>query len=181
MSRLIQSWDVCFYYPRRCRAAFFGLHRRALFWEAVERMNCLFSFPLRHLRIPSSLKLYRIYKEEIVLISARKTSLQEIETLPWICYSTDSYIMRHSKKKPKQVIVVNNMNAVVEMVSRGLGVAMVPSHVIQDRKNLHTYPVTKFSKEYIYLVTRKYDRMPSALSDFIALIKKHASDWKEIQ
>jgi DNA-binding transcriptional LysR family regulator len=132
-------------------------------------------------RIPSSLKTYRIYKEEIVLISAEKTSIQEIDTLPWICYSRDSYIMRYSKKTSKKVIVVNNMSAVVEMVSRGLGVSMVPSHVIQDRKNLHAYPVSKFSKEYIYLVTRKYQRAPLALAHFTSFIKKHAKDWKEIE
>lgn len=139
-----------------------------------------FSF-VHQTRIPNSIKVYRMFREDIVLISSKPISLEDIDAYPWICYTNNTYIIRHQKRLPERFIIVNNMHAIVELVRRGEGISMVPSHVIKDTKGLHIHSVKKFSKEYVYLITRNFDREPQTLSNFKGFLRELSSDWKEIQ
>jgi DNA-binding transcriptional LysR family regulator len=132
-------------------------------------------------QVPASLRIYRLFREEIVLISRHKMSLEEVDDHPWICFTAASWLVQYRRKDPTRYIIVNDLSVIVELVRRGQGIAMVPSYVLSDVRNLHIQPVKKFSKEYIFLVTRAYDREPPSLTALCDLLQKHSPDWKQIQ
>lgn len=126
-------------------------------------------------QLPASLKAHRLFREDVSLISAKKVALADAAKHPWVCFSAQGWLFQHQKARPERTIVVNDMNAVVDLVRRGMGVAMVPTFTIGDRKGLHVLPVKAFSKESIYLVTRKYEREPPLVTAFVESVRRHAT------
>lgn len=131
--------------------------------------------------VPASLRVIRLFEEDIVLISKKEISVKEIGRHPWISLSsTSGWLHRYHGKPPAQGIVVNDMLAVVEMVRLGLGIAMVPSYVVKGVSGLHIQRVEKFKEAAICLLLRRYDRQPAELELFLQMIKRHSPAWKEI-
>ncbi len=146
----------------------------------IGEIDLTFFSTVHKTKIPASMQVYRVFKEEIVLISKARLSLEDIDKHRLICYTKKTYIIQFLKKAPKRYAIVGNMNAIVELVRSGAGIAMVPSHVIKDQRGLNIFPVTRFAREYIYLIVRKTERQTQAVSRFIEAVKGKSPGWKAL-
>ena len=150
-------------------------------WVSNGEVDATFFSSVYSNQIPSSLQIYRLFREDIVLISQTKVNLYTFEEYTWICFSLNTWITRFAAKEPERYILVNNMGTIVNLVRAGMGIAMVPSYVLGDPRGLYVQPVKKFAREYISLLTRRYDREPPALTEFKKLLQSSVNDWKELQ
>jgi len=113
----------------------------------------------------------KLFQEEIVLISKQKIPLNELDHYRWIICDGKDYLMNYSRKKSKEIIQVNSTDAQVRLVEEGLGVAIIPSHFIKNKKKLFTHPVDKFKNEFIYLTTLNFKIIPPHIKEFIDILE----------
>lgn len=113
----------------------------------------------------------RLFKEEIILISQRKISLNKIDHYRWIICDPKDYLMNYSRKKSKEIIQVNSTNAQVRLVEDGMGIAIIPSHFLKNKKKLFIYPIEKFKNEFIYLTTYNFKFIPQHIKEFITILE----------
>jgi DNA-binding transcriptional LysR family regulator len=114
----------------------------------------------------SSLKLF---DERLVLISKaskEKIDIRKLHEYTWINYPESDFLLNISKKRSKQVITVQSMTAIIKLVKAGVGVAIVPSHMVTNEDQLQKYEVTKLPGPQIHLSSLNYQNIPSYLQEF---------------
>lgn len=117
----------------------------------------------------------KLFDEELVLISKNKVDLKTIETKRWITYDKVDWMhLVFKRKKSNQFIHVNSMTAIVAMVKADLGVAIIPTHLLQDDDKLQTQPVPLSKQPSIYLSTLNYANLPRHLRPFIDSLRETA-------
>jgi DNA-binding transcriptional LysR family regulator len=117
----------------------------------------------------SSLKLF---EEKMVLIGHKKIDLKEAHQEPWIVYSNQDHLFHLSKKRSSQVIVVNSITAMIKLVRKGLGIAIVPDHTVEDKKGLFLSDISGLPKQYIYLSSLNLQKRPTYIKNLLDIIKK---------
>lgn len=118
--------------------------------------------------LASSLKLF---EEKMVLISKSEINLKEVSEYPWIVYSEQDHFFKHYKKRSQKIIVVNSVTAILKLVKKGLGIAIVPDHIVDD-KNLNSYELKGLPKQHIYLSSLNFKQMPAHLVELVEMIKR---------
>lgn len=144
-------------------------------------LDIAFFSEMHAIHIPSSMRVYRLFREEIVLISAKPVALDDVQNHRWISFSKDTWLTKFGKSDPESYIIVNNMDSVVDLVRQGMGISMVPLHALHDKQKLHITPVQKFSKHYIYAITRQYEREPILLGLLLEVIREFSPQWKPMR
>lgn len=117
----------------------------------------------------SSLKLF---EEKMVLVSKNEINPKESEQYPWIVYSEHDHLFQLNKKRSQKIVVVNSITTILKLVKKGLGIAIVPSHTIENEQGLKNYEVKGLSKQYIHMSTLNFKSIPPHLKTLIDLIKK---------
>ncbi|MBI2645508.1 MAG: LysR family transcriptional regulator [Deltaproteobacteria bacterium] len=112
----------------------------------------------------------KLFQEEMVLISKEKLSLKNIDRYRWIICDPNDYLMKYCRKKSPRILQVNSTTAALRLVEKGVGISIIPSHLIIDRKKLQIYPIEKFKKEFIYLTTFNYKIIPEHIKQFIQIL-----------
>ena len=59
----------------------------------------------------------------------------------------------------------------MQLARAGVGIAVVPNHVLEDRSNLMVVPLPAPHKSEIYLATLNFKSMPPYLSELIQLVR----------
>ena len=113
----------------------------------------------------------RLFQEKIVLISKSEVDLDKLHEYRWIICESHDYIVKFSKKKSQKLIQVNSPTAQIHMVEAGLGISMVPSHLVANKNKLHIYPIEKYKNEFIYLTTLNYRIIPEHIKSFIEILR----------
>jgi LysR family glycine cleavage system transcriptional activator len=148
--------------------------------EEGEVAAAFFSF-VHSTPVPRTLRVVRLFRERIVLISRDKVSFADLHKHRWVCLTPQTWIVRYAKRAPERYILVNQLSAVVELVRAGQGIAMVPEYSVTDRRGLQVRPVEKFSREHICLLWRRYEREPALLREFLAGLRRECPEWKIVQ
>lgn len=112
-----------------------------------------------------------LFKEEFVLISKSKMSFSEAKNQRWISGTQGKYLNQIFPKKPENFIQVESTGAILRLVERGLGVAVLPKHLIpSDFKGELTH-LPKISGG-MYLSLPNYKLFPAEMRQFIDFIVK---------
>lgn len=119
--------------------------------------------------IVSSLKLF---DEKMVLISLKEINPKEPWDYPWILYNENDNFMHLYKKHSKQIISVNSITAIVSLVKKGAGIAIVPDHLLKGHSELKIYELKGLPKTTVYLSTLNYQTLPVPMKTLIEIIKK---------
>ncbi len=119
--------------------------------------------------LASSLKLF---EEHLVLVSKTEINPKDASNYNWICYSDEDQMFHAYKKRSNKIIMVNSVTAMLNLVRKGVGVAIVPDHLIAEDKNLKRYEVKGIPRQHIHLSTLNFKNMPSHIKLIIDLIKK---------
>ena len=116
----------------------------------------------------SSLKLF---EEKMVLISKNEINPKEASEYPWIVYSDQDHLFQLYKKRSHKTIVVNSITTILKLVSKGVGIAIVPDHTVEDT-NLKSYELKGLKKQHIHLSMLNYKTVPEHIKQLVDVIKK---------
>lgn len=119
--------------------------------------------------LASSLKLF---EEKMVLISKTEINPKEASEYPWIVYSEQDHLFQLNKKRSNKIIVVNSITTILKLVKRGVGIAIVPEHTIDQDQHLKTYDLKGLQKGYIHLSSLNFKTMPEHIKQLVDVIKK---------
>lgn len=112
----------------------------------------------------------KLFQEKMVLISKNKISLKELHKYRWIVCDPNDYLIHYCKKKSPRLIQVTSTTAVMRLVEKGVGISIVPLHLIVDKKKFQAYPIDRFKNEFIYLTTFNYKIIPEHIRLFITML-----------
>jgi DNA-binding transcriptional LysR family regulator len=124
----------------------------------------------------SSLKLF---DEHLVLISKKKITKKEIQQNNWVTYGPNDYLHRLFKTSQQGNIQVNSITTIISLVRKGLGIAIVPDHAVQNDQNLASLPMTELGRNEIFLTGLNYHRAPERLQQFQDYVQKEAQKLKD--
>jgi DNA-binding transcriptional LysR family regulator len=118
----------------------------------------------------------KIFEEELVLISHDAIDEKKIAQYNCLIYGEKDplYVMLKNKKLTNtRFQTVESITAIVKLVKLGLGIAVVPRHVIEDSQKLKIYPFKVKEKTEVYIGTHNYLAYPGHLNDIIKIIQSH--------
>lgn len=115
----------------------------------------------------SSLKLF---EERMVLVSKNEINPKEAHLSPWVVYSEQDHLFQMFKKRSHKIVVVNSITTILKLVKKGVGIAVVPDHTVNDRE-LKSYEI-KGPKQHIYLSSLNFKNMPDHIRQLVEIIKK---------
>lgn len=126
---------------------------------------------------------YEVFEEELVLISDRRpSSLEEIKTEPFLCFSKGCAYRARLEKwyrdqniKPKKVLEFGTLETILRSVTAGLGVTFVPrsavTHLI-DKRQIQCFNLPdQYSKIKTVFIRRAEDYLTPTMEKFIETIQ----------
>jgi DNA-binding transcriptional LysR family regulator len=116
----------------------------------------------------SSLKLF---EEKMVLVSKNEINPKEASDYPWVVYSDQDHLFQLYKKRSQKIIVVNSITTILKLVQKGVGIAIVPDHTVDDT-NLKSYDLKGLQKQHIHLSSLNFQLMPGHFKQLVEMIKK---------
>lgn len=120
----------------------------------------------------SSLK---IMDENLVIISKKPIEMGKLHQETWIVYNSEDNLLQSYKRKSSRVIQVENVPTMIKLVKAGIGISLVPDHVIneKDAKVLKQHKFSNVKKSEIYMGTLNFKTMPKHLKNFTTHIDIH--------
>ena len=109
----------------------------------------------------------KVFKESYTLISHKKIKMDKLHEERWIFGSSGSFLKKASRKLSTRFIRVNSVESIIRLVKNGLGIAIVPSHLLTDKKNLKTYQMDKIKQGQVYLALPNYKNMPKVFQKIV--------------
>lgn len=116
----------------------------------------------------------RLFEERLVLISKAEINPKDAHEHPWVMYNENDNITHLFKKHSRQIIAVNSITAVVSLVKKGVGIAVVPDHLLKPSDNLKVYDLKGVPKAGVFISTLNFQVLPEPLKGLVELIKKKA-------
>lgn len=116
----------------------------------------------------------RVFDEKMILISKSEINIKDIHDYPWVVYNENDNLFHVFKKHTRQMIAVNSITSVVNLVKKGVGVAIVPDHLLKPTDNLKTYDVKGLPKASVFISTLNFQTLPEPLKGLVEMIKKKA-------
>lgn len=113
----------------------------------------------------------KLFEEKMVLVSKNEINPKEAPELPWIVYSEQDHLFQLFKKRSQKIIVVNSITTILKLVRKGVGIAIVPDHTIDDL-NLKSYDLKGLQKQHIHLSSLNFHHMPEHIKQLVDMIKK---------
>ena len=125
---------------------------------------CLSHTPLDGDRLTSK----KLFTESLTLISLKPVRIEDLANYRWIHMGTSQYLRRLCKIESPAFVKVNSMNAMISFVRAGMGVAVVPDHILGNDSSIWRMPLE--FRGQIYLTFQDYEIWPNQLHQF----------WKEL-
>ncbi len=133
------------------------------------KLDFIFTTENIQTELMTSLKLF---EEKLVLISKQSIDPKKPQDQTWIVYDDDDLMFKYSKIESKQIIKVKSMTGIISLVKAGVGIALVPEHLLKNSENLESFDVQLPQKSFIYLASLNYKILPEYLNEFYKLIDK---------
>ena len=117
----------------------------------------------------------KLFDEQLVVISRDPVDLKRVDEYRWITYAKEDWLPRLFKRKlSPDRIQVNSMTAIVSLVRAGMGIAIVPTHILGNEDKLHRQPVPLDKQPTMYLSMLNYTYLPAHLKPWVDRLKKAA-------
>lgn len=117
----------------------------------------------------SSLKLF---DEKLVLISKDEVNKKKLNDLRWIIFGELDNLLKISKKQSNDIIEIGNLSSIVNLVRQGVGIAVVPDHVLKKNESLQIYEMSSLPKSEIFMTTLNYKHMPANIKEVADIVKQ---------
>ena len=117
---------------------------------------------------------FKLVKEKIVAISKKPIDVNKLADYPWVTFDPATYLIPYCGRRSQRIIQVESINAQLRLTIQGIGVTLIPHHIVPPNAGLHVYPIEQFKSEFLWATTLNYTKMPKHLQGFIQLIRKQA-------
>lgn len=117
----------------------------------------------------SSLKLF---EEKMVLVSHKEINPKEAHLEPWVVYSEQDHLFQLYKKRSHKTVVVNSITTILKLVKKGVGIAIVPDHTVENEMKLKSYELKGLGKQHIHLSSLNFKVLPEHIKQLVEMIKK---------
>lgn len=131
------------------------------------QLDVIFSTENLQSDLVSSLKLF---DEKLILISKDEVNRKKLHEYRWIVFSEGDNLFKISKKRSEKLIVVENISTIISLVKNGIGIAVVPDHVIQKNDNLVIEEINNVASPSIYMTTLNFKNQPQFLKELLSVI-----------
>ena len=95
-----------------------------------------------------------------------------------ITVEAKDYILNYAKKnkmgEPKKIIEVNSPMSQVDLVKRGLGVAVVSNLLVEGDRTLNRLAVPHFKNEHMYITSHNSKLIADHIQSLKKMIEDHA-------
>ena len=123
---------------------------------------------------------FLLFREQIVIVSKKAIDPKRIHEEPWVSFDPNCYLTPYAKKKSERIIQVESINTAMKLVQEGVGVSMVPSHLIPNPEKFFIHPVKQFNKEKIWATTLNFEKIPKHFDSFLKLLRREASKIRTV-
>lgn len=106
-----------------------------------------------------------IFDEARKIVSAYPFDLKDLGKQRWIIYNQEDLLLKQKIKPSHSIIEVNSITSVIRFVKDGLGVAILPQHIIQDADELYIYDLPRHEQSPIYMATLNYSSLPKYIKN----------------
>lgn len=114
----------------------------------------------------------KIFEEKLVLISKTEINRKKLNDHRWVVFSNNDYLFKLSKNKSDSIVMVDSFSTIISLVKTGVGIAIVPDHLIKKEDKLLTQEVPGLPSSGIYMSTLNYKRMPERIKTLAEIIKQ---------
>ena len=112
----------------------------------------------------------RLFDEKLRLISRDDIDLKNLSDCRWIIYNSEDMLLRLSKKRSKEIIEVNSTSAKLHLVEKGIGIAVLPEHLLKTEHQLKVYKTSDLKTTEIFMSTLNYKKFPPFMEALINII-----------
>ena len=124
--------------------------------------------------VPNDIMTSRlIFEESRTIVSSTPISWDNIQDQRWIIYNQEDLLLKVNKKPASRYIEVSSITSMLRFVKEGLGIAVLPDHMLQNEDSLYTLELPKHDSSPIYMSTLNYTVMPTHLKALIEEILEH--------
>ncbi len=111
--------------------------------------------------------------ETFVLVSAFAINMDQLNDQRWIIYGPGDHLLQLGKRHPRRLIQVNSITAVLKLVRQGLGIAVLPDHMLTAADDkLFRYQHKKLPDQTIFASHLRYRQMPESLQSVLEILPK---------
>ncbi len=107
--------------------------------------------------LASSVKLFR---ETFELIAAFDVDLKKLEDYRWLFVDKGSHLHKLTRKEPRRFLRAGSVGALLELVRRGAGIAVLPTHLLAGATGLKRRALPELKDGSIHLATLNYETTP---------------------
>lgn len=133
------------------------------------RYDMIFTTENIQSELVSSLKLF---EEKMVLVSRGEINPKEAQNYPWIVYSEHDHLFQLYKKRSEKIVIVNSMTTILKLVKKGVGIAIIPEHTIDQDTSLKKYELKGLPKQFIHLSSLNFKHMPEHIKVIVEMVRK---------
>ncbi len=112
----------------------------------------------------------KLFSEKLVLISRDEIQKKKLNEYTWIVFSEGDNLFKVSPKISDRIISVESISAILTLVKNGLGIAVVPDHVLPKNHQFQISEVTTLPRSEIYMTTLNYKTMPNHIKEMSLLV-----------
>lgn len=113
----------------------------------------------------------KIFDEKLVLISKGEINKRKLHEERWIVFGEGDHLFELSKKPSESIISVDSIAAIVALASNGVGVAVVPDHVLKKGHSLTVSEVSGLKDSEIYLTTLNFRSHPAPIRELLDVLQ----------
>lgn len=133
------------------------------------RFDVIFGVENIQSELVTSLKLF---EEKLVLISKDEVNRKKLNDHRWVVFSTNDNLYKVSKHKSEHTIMVDSFSTIISLVKNGVGIAIVPDHLIKKEDHLKIQELPSLPTSLIYMSTLNYKKMPERIKLLADIIRK---------
>ncbi|MCX6127794.1 MAG: LysR family transcriptional regulator [Proteobacteria bacterium] len=113
-----------------------------------------------------------VLQESFVLVSAKVLDLEQLQDQRWIIYAQGDHLLKLSRRHSHRMIQVNSVTAILKLVRQGVGIAVLPDHMVTADETLYCYRDEKLPTQTIFASHLRYRQIPAALAGLLAILPK---------
>jgi DNA-binding transcriptional LysR family regulator len=105
----------------------------------------------------------KIFNEKLVLISKNDINRKKLHEERWIVFSNNDHLFKLSKQRSESIVMVDSFSSIISLVKNGIGIAIVPDHLISKEDQLKIQEISSLPVSEIYMSTLNYKKMPERI------------------
>lgn len=113
-----------------------------------------------------------LFDEELAIISQQPIDPERLAEQRCIIYGPEDLLLKLARVMPQRAIQVNSVTAILKLVRRGVGVAVLPGHMVEGVEGLSVYRNPKLPGQTIFASHLRFKKTPEALLPLLELLPR---------